>query len=243
MSDFTFLTEEQIFGEDRLKIFNGYGTAAEMTDFAILLGGFVADNYYTSEGKSLKNRTGLWWTRTFYEGRIDGSAYMARQDGTRCSYGVCERDGGARLALPYSLISSCLSNEVRGSNGILEVEYGEYPQTIVSEAISIKLEKAYQKETIKKTGKEYTTDSVFIEEFSSKFEARTYTEYEYNGKKYIRFVGDINCEDEILSDGRNIQENNAYWVEVEPIKWLVDEKSDIALSKNILFSGVRYSYE
>ena len=239
MSDFTFLTEEQIFGKEKLEIFEKYGTKAAITDFSILLGGYVS-NYHTSGEISLKNRTGYWWTYS-YVGH--GAAYLVSKDGYENWNDVDFRNDGARPAVSFSSISAFSSNKVRLINGLFEVEYGEYPQTIVSEAISIKLEKAYQKETIKKTGKEYTTDSVFIEAFSSKFEARTHTEYKYNGKKYIRFVGDINCEDEILSDGRNIQENNAYWVEVEPIKWLVDEKNDIALSKNILFSGVRYADE
>ena len=34
---------------------------------------------------------------------------------------------------------------------------------------------------------------------------RAHTEYEYNGSKYIRFVGDSNCDGEVLSDGRTIQ--------------------------------------
>ena len=62
--DFTFLTEEQVFGDNRLEIFDKYGTKASMTDFSILLGGYVSSIYYSSEGRSLKNRTGYWWTKT-----------------------------------------------------------------------------------------------------------------------------------------------------------------------------------
>ena len=38
MLDFSFLDIEQIFGENRLKIFKKYGTEAAITDFSILLG-------------------------------------------------------------------------------------------------------------------------------------------------------------------------------------------------------------
>ena len=67
-----------------------------------------------------------------------------------------------------------------------------------------------------------------------------HTEYEYNGSKYIRFVGDSNCDGEVLSDGRTIQSGNTYWVRVEPIILLVDERANIALSKKIIFSGVQF---
>ena len=63
MNNFTFLTDEQIFGNDRLDILKKYGTKCAITDFSILLGGYVSD-YYTSEGNSRKDRTGWWWTKS-----------------------------------------------------------------------------------------------------------------------------------------------------------------------------------
>lgn len=44
MSDFTFLTEEQIFGADQLEILKKRGTKAAVTDFSILLGAFFSDD-------------------------------------------------------------------------------------------------------------------------------------------------------------------------------------------------------
>lgn len=65
MSNLTFLTEEQTFGDNQLDVLKKYGTSCAITDFSILLGGYVS-NYYTSEGENLKNRTGYWWTKTPY---------------------------------------------------------------------------------------------------------------------------------------------------------------------------------
>ena len=70
MIDFTFLTEEQIFGIDKLEIFEKYGTKCEITDFAILLGGYENLDYYTSEGISKEYRTGKWWTKTSFKNNI-----------------------------------------------------------------------------------------------------------------------------------------------------------------------------
>ena len=238
MLDFTFLTEEQCFGEKQLDILKKYGTRCAITDFSILLGGYVSD-YYTSEGNTRKDRTGWCWTKTPYD---NGARVVDRRGDSRWG-DVDGRSGGARPALLYSSISSVSSHIVRGGNGILEVEYGEYPQTIVSEDFSKILEKAfenmiYSNIEMKTTEKCYTTDSVGYLDTDTPFQPRTHTEYEYNGRKYIRFVADSNCNGMVLSDGRKIEEGTAYWVEVEPIVWLVDEKEDIALSKkNSFFRG------
>ena len=61
MSDFTFLTEEQCFGRNKLEIFKKRGTKAEITDFSVLLGGAVSEeNHVNNDNKSLEGRTG-WY--------------------------------------------------------------------------------------------------------------------------------------------------------------------------------------
>jgi len=238
--DFTFLTIEQIFGDNQLKILKKYGTACAITDFSIFLGVDVAAGFYSSEGNSKKERAGYWWTKTNISDSNDIVNYV-HFNGKKSSAFISNRDLGARPALSYSSISSKISSKFRRLNGILEVEYGEYPQTVVSEDFSKILEEAYLKKSMKQTGKSYTTDSVSYRDFDTPFRARTHTEYEYNGRKYIRCVADVNCGGEILSDGKFILYDNPYWVEVEPIKWMVDEKANIALSKKILFSGVQFN--
>lgn len=129
---------------------------------------------------------------------------------------------------------------MRGVNGVKEVYYGEYPQSIVSEGYSLELESNYQNGSLKTTGKSYTTDPVAYASFFETFQARKHIEYEYCGSKYIRLIGDSNGSNEILSDGRTIQVGIPYWVKVEPISWLIDEISGIALCKKIIFSGVQF---
>ena len=237
MNNFTFLTDEQIFGNNQLDIISRYGTKCAITDFSILLGGYVSSNYYTSEGNTRKDRTCWWWTKSS-DG--DNDAIVVSKSGDRSWFNVSKRSGGYRPALPYSSIQSISSNGVRDANGIKEIEYGEYPQTIVDENYSRELERAYNNRSLGTTGKNYTTDSVRYQDTDTSFRARTHTEYEYNGSKYIRFVGDLNCEGEVLSDGRTIETGQAYWVRVEPITWLVDERANIALSKKLIFSGLQF---
>ena len=241
MNNFTFLTDEQIFGNNKLDIIKHYGTKCTITDFSILLGGSVSLDYYTRGGNTKKDRTGWWWTKTPYA----NAACFVDQDGNSYQNNVDMRSGGARPALPYSSIQRFSSNEVRVAHKINEIKYGEYPQTIVDEDYSLELETAfanmpYSNNEMKATGRIYTTDSVSYQDFDTSFKARAHTEYEYKGSKYIRFVGDSNCDGEFLSDGRKIQSERVYWVNVEPITWIVDEKADIALCKKIIFSGVQF---
>ena len=233
-NNFTFLTEEQIFGKSQLDILRSYGTKCAITDFSILLGGYASDEWHTNEGNSRKDRTGYWWTSS-YDGKKDARA-VAHYGGGVSDY-VYARNVGARPALPYSSISS---NGVRGNYGIKEVEYGEYPQTIVDKNYSRTLERAYNSGNIRKTGKSYTTDSVHYNDYDAVFKARQHTEYEYNGRKYIRIIGDYNGNGKELSDGRKVESGKPYWVAVEPITWLVDERANIALSKKLIFAGVQF---
>lgn len=236
MSEFTFLTKEQVFaGKKKLDIIKEYGSKCAITDFSILLGGYVSSFSCTSEGNTRKDRTGMWWTNTRGSGSRD--VYAVDNYGSNHFYLPGRRNGGARPALPYSSISSISSNGVSGANGIKEIEYGEYPQTIVDALYSCTLEGAYNNRRLRTTGKSYT---VKPHDDGIKFRNKTLTEFEYRENKYIRFIGDSDCAGEVLSDGRTIEEGKPYWVVVEPITWLVDEKADIALSKKIIFSGVQF---
>ncbi len=223
MTNCTFLTDDLIFGNSRLDIFDKYGTKCAITDFAILLGGYVSSEDYT---------TGFWWT---------GNAWNVDTNGSYCWSNIQGRTGGARPALPYSSIQSISSYKGRENSGVLEVAYGEYPQTIVDNYhLKTLLENRYYTGYLRTTGRKYTTDSVQVNDYSISFQDRQHIEYEYDGKRYIRFVVDQNCAEEILSDGRRVKLGDVRWVRVEPIIWLVDEKADIALSKKILFSGVQF---
>ena len=241
MSNMTFLEERQITGSDQLEIFKKYGTKCAITDFSILLGGYVSDECHTSEGTTLKDRTGWYWTKSVKDiGDAKIDVMTISPEGIiypNCSY-LCKIT--SRLALPYSSIQSLSKKGERDVFGVLEIKYGEYPQTIESVVLSNILEYGYMTRTLKKTGKKYTTDSLSVIS-PQKFIPREFEEYELNGNKYIRFVSDYDCKDEKLSDGRNVVEGIPYWVKVEPIVWQVDEKADIAVSKKLLFSGVQFT--
>ena len=244
MSDFTFLTEEQIFGSNQIDVIKKRGTKAAISDFSVLLGGWVSD-YHVDNDSSLKGRTGYYWTKSD-DG--DNDARMVHGTGNRCYYNVCLRNGGARPALSFSSISSIPTNGESGKrarDGVLEVEYGYYPQKAVSRDMQERLEQAYRRGNISKTRNTYTTDSEKYNAYSRTFKAKTHEEYEYNGKRYVRVEAnsDFGGNQFTLSNGENYRDGDNVWVEVLPVKWLVDEKTRTMITEKLIFSGVQFNKE
>ena len=243
MSNFTFLTEEQCFGNDKLDILEKRGTQAAITDFSVLLGGGVSD-YHVDNDSSLEGRTGLYWTKSD-DG--DNDARVVDDDGDSYYNFVKERISGARPALPFSSISSIPTNGEsgkRGRDGILEVEYGYYPQKAVSKDMQARLEREYKSGRLSKTRNSYTTDSTRYTEYDTTFEPQTHQEYQYNGKRYVRVEANscFDGENFTLSNGEQYRNGDNVWVEVSPVKWLVDEKAKIMITDKLIFSGVQFDH-
>ena len=230
-----------IFGKKALSIFEKYGTKAAITDFAILLGGYVSINTI-NDSNELKDRTGLYWTKTNHNNTDARAVNWSGIDGCGIVY---ERRGGCRPALPFSSISSIASNRVRGNYGVLRVEYGEYPQYVVDKNEQDILENLYNSNLLNPTGKVYTTDSRKYDEYDKDFVPNTLTEYEYNGRKFVKVIANsaFDGNEFKLSNGESYKDGDAVWVEVSPITWLVDEEKDIAVSERIIVAGIQFNKE
>ena len=239
MSDITFLEESQIIGENQLEIFKKYGIKSAITDFSILLGGIVSETSYTNDING--NRRGWYWTRTYVKKDIISKSVVVITEYGLKNIGITHgRQLGCRPTLPFSSIKKDASKPVKNSNDVIEIQYGEYPRMVSDSKTEKELEAIYEKGLLNKTSKVYTADAREWNNYSEGFMPRTFSEYKYNGQKYIRFIGDVNSKERELSDGRKIESGKPYWIKVEPIVWLVDEKVDIAVSKELLFSGVQF---
>lgn len=235
MNNFWFLTKTQAYGSDKLGVLKKYGSKCGITDFAVLLGGQRSKEFSIEGGLTNKEGTAEWWTQTLESYYHD--IYTIDFSGGMSSKGCSNSNVGGRPYLKYSEISSLTKNAVTRFNGVLEVEYGEYPQDVVSEEEALALEGLYKDKKLNQTGKEYT----FYRRIKGThdYEALQYAEYIHNGKKYIRYISD--AVDSKLADGRKVVKDKAYFVEVKPLKWIIDKEKDIALSKDVIFSGVPYS--
>ena len=233
MNNFDFLTLSEVLGKDKLQIFEKCGTRCMVTDFSILLG----CNYMSIPGNET-DKAGWWWTKTRFNElevmgiTINGTEGIVYQDESR----IC-----IRPAINYSKIEMYAKNKKTNQHGVLEVEYGEYPQTTASEEISKALEYAYNKESLKQTGKTYTSYPQIDSNYKKNLIPKKYFEYEFSGKKYIRIVNSKIIYGKELSNGRKIEIDEPYWIEIQPIKWLIDEKTNKAITEKLILTGIDFN--
>ena len=239
--DLTLLSEGQIWvnsSESRLEVIRKYGIKSAITDLCVLTGSYLCEDTI-DEDRSLTGRTSCFWTRSDDD---DNDVRMVDENGIRSYIYRCKRSGTVRPALQSSVIFSQISpNRVMGYNGIEEVEYGEYPQNAADSRMQNILESEYNR-GMNKTGRSYTFDSVKYDDYDTGFKPVTYEEYEYQGKKYIRIKANSDfCGDKfMLSNGVQYRDGDYVWVEVSPVKWLIDDKTGILISKKGLVSGIRF---
>ena len=233
--ELTLLSVEQIWGNSQLEVLKKYGTKIAATDLCILTRGCVRDEDYVDEDKSLTGRTCVAWTKTVNkyvkEIFIDGLCNC-------CGY-VNDISCVIRPVLQNSTIS--LPSTVSDPNIIMEIEYGEYPQNAPSATMQKELEKEYKK-GMNKTGRSYTFSSSPCDDFDTLFKPITYDEYEYNGKKYIRVraIAEYPDHESILSNELACKDGDYFWVQVSPVKWLIDDKTGLLISKKGLVAGIGF---
>lgn len=242
--DLTLLSKGQIWGNDKefqLEVIRKYGTKAVITDLCLLTGCYICNYYYNDEDSSLKGRTGQFWTSSVVDNE-DNDVYIVDEYGSIDYVSKTERKYAVRPVLQSSEIFSQISpNRVRGYNGTEEVEYGEYPQYAADSRMQSILESEYNR-GMKKTGRSYTFDSAEYWNYNTRFKPVTYKEYEYQGKKYIRIIAN-SCyygNKFKLSNGVEYRDWDYVWVEVSPVKWLIDDRTGILVSKVGLVSGIRF---
>ena len=240
MLDFTFLTADEVFGKDRLIFFNNKHHVCRATDYAILHGIMRTGGLKNESGEY--SPSGLWWLKDKY-GSYKKRVLTCTNDLRRDDRDMDIAYIGVRPAISYSSISPYVTNVNRLDKGILEVDFGAYPRDVVSSDLSEKLENIYNTGTLNTTSKVYTCKSTGYTNSKEPPDYKQFVEYEYNGERYIRYV----CNECLLYVNfhgcLHVIPGDVFWIKVEPIKWIVDELNDVALSKEILFSGMKYDDE
>lgn len=126
----------------------------------------------------------------------------------------------------------------------MEVEYGYYPQKAVSRDLQQKLERAFQTRRLSTTGKKYTTDSRKYNDYDEEFSPKQYEEFGLDGKRYVRVQANscFDGKEFTLSNGERYKDGNFVWVEVAPVKWLIDEKAQMMITDRLIFAGVQFKH-
>ena len=231
MDDFTFLTVDDCFGDNELEILRKRGREAQVTDYAALLGA-----YKNETNKDL----GIYWTKTYnsHDGVSTVSCFFG---GTKTDYWGYIRDCSVRPAIQYSSLDDILVSN-RASDGVLEVEYGYYPQRAVRYSMQSTLETAFINDEIAKTNNKFTVYPIRFVDDEEIFEQEILDEYIYNEERYVRMIASPCWGNTAkLSNDEFYDKGAVVWVKVEPVKWWVDEKKQIMLAEKLLFSGLKFN--
>ncbi len=237
----TILTLEQVQGDNMLDVLKRYGTEAEVTPYAVkrgtdafkLKGKYFAAKGMEPQGELLDKACCEYWTSTKAEGSI-GKAYSVG------GFSVSQEpswnsENGIRLVVPLDEIRDKITDSytVEGLNGPVEVvTYGEYPQSVFNVEENHKLFELYENGVMKPTGKTYGAEGYKVARYydgdDRDYEQDDYNEYEYNGDRYVL------AKRAVYDNGSS----RYFFSKVEPIEWLVDEKSGLAISKKCIIGGI-----
>lgn len=207
-------SSHQIVGPDRLQIFDKIGVKALPTEYAKLRG---SDDIYA--------------TKTPKTNSSDNDEIIVCGDWMTSSSAISSRHIGVRPMVQYSEICDICHNERAEENGVLIVDCGMYPDKILDES------KSYH-ENQKKDLEELP---YFIYTKNGLHGNRA--EHIYKNKKGVGLYTDTFAWDSSVTSTpsvRRIFDCNEYVAALQPVEWLVDEKSNIAIAKNIITAGIEF---
>lgn len=258
----TLPTEAQTLDADeRLEVLKKVGLGASMTDLAVITGGYITslevgvgeDSIF--QGPPTKYRSALYMTRS---ATGVGSIWGVYDDPMfkKSAATYCFSPGATKAVIRPMMATNFISFFPKETytderTNVEEIAYGEYPQFAVSPKMQEELENNLQSRNLYMTGKNYTFNSPSYERpktvggrRDNSFKPTNYSEYEYQGKKYVRVKADIDFGAKsnkiMLSNGMICTSGDSVWLEVSPVIWYVDKKSQFLISKYGLLSGIRF---
>ena len=250
MPDFVLLKHDQIWTNTALGIIKMEAQMSIPTDLTILLGA-IADY------RPWQNRQGMPTCYTWSDYNYDDGGVQCILSGRMVEN--IEPNYQAIATRPVLLLSKADHIDLTPKGSDLHnndiIEYGEYPQTIAGRETKRELEKLFDSGKLASTGKTYTLGSAkntssgmlkkLLGMFKSEKYIKQYPEYEYRGKRYIRVLGQPHNEGHSFPSTCVDQAKTGvpYWIRVEPIEWLRDNKTGILVARRALFAGIPFDTE
>lgn len=217
--NFGLLKLENVYGIRKLELFNNYSIISNATDYVILQGGYVTNfgAYYYLEERKPYDTSYLYYINDTNTTMPKTVSYKDKSIGLRVSASLSDFKG------KYNILYD--------TNISAEIEFGYYPKDIEQKDKSDVLESLYSLGTLNKTGRVYT-----INTNTSGYTLKKLYEYELGDKRYIRLENNSKMLS-VISDG-TMPANNYYWIKVEPLIWLLDKKTNICITKDVIIKGI-----
>lgn len=236
MENLTLLTEKETISPNKLKIFRKIGLEAEITDFGVATGGLKREK---QKHHKLISQNGRYWIIP-EKVNFEETAKVIDSFGFQNYAPVFARNVSIRLTMSYKSIEELKQYKLQEQeNGLLEIEYGFYPQTIAPKVLRKEVQRDYEKDILKKSNNVYTIDSRKFNDFKP-FNPITLEEYTKDNCYFVRVPVNTSFNYPIRFTNQLEYANGDFiWILVEPIKWLVDEESHKIVTKKLLLSGIQ----
>ncbi len=217
------LTEDEVFGKNKLGIIKQKGTKAKATEFAKTTGVFVDD-----EGYLMTSYNG--YVRAVYSnGKLNSSTTVRR--------GI-----GIRPVLEFSSIDEIFKygGEILDNN---KLKFGVYAHSFALEYIEqIKWSDRLDSGVLE-VYDGYTLDGANYNDYNSKFNPTRVATYEYNGKRVTRIKANSSFDGKpfMLSNGQSYKDGDYVWFEVKDVMWDFDKERLIAVYEDVTLGGLQFS--
>ena len=141
-----------------------------------------------------------------------------------------EFNGMVRPVLPFK--------DIKMDNDI--VELGLYPQWLASREETYELNDKYSSKSLETTGLTYVLYDYYYEDSKSYWRFHRYPVYTIEDNLYIRYIIQKKLIDshQVIIRNRHFLENDAVWVKVTPVEWLVNHDNSLLVSRYCLLNGV-----
>ena len=252
MKNLMLPTRDNLFGNYKLKPIKMLGTAAKITDFTVINGGFS----WPSEISSSSYGTYVFEDRK----NKDGDIVSYIEDDGKADILLYNSGLGVRPVADFSSLKDTSEFKYKKrEDGIIEIEYGYCLQDAVSKkmqdelnnvtAINSLVISSEQKEKIKnilqvsdilQTGDKYLNNVKIYDDIN-------YDEiyiYKYKNRRFANVVvqnRNVIRNSFCLSNGESYQNGEKVWIEEKPVKWLLDEEQGLMISEKILQAGVNFN--
>ena len=238
---FTVLNLNQVYGEGKLDVFNKYGSESEITDYAIsrgadyypLKGKYFTENGLPAKSPLLDKKVCEYWTSTRVEDTTS-KCYTFGRFGVNKEVAWSDNNG-IRVCVPIEDIKGEIVNsyiEDYGNGKFTTIVCGEYPQSVLGYKEKRVVDELFANGELKATGKHYSSwgysTELFYDGIDRNFERDEYPEYEYNGMKFVK------AKKAVFENG----DDRSVWAVVEPVEWLVDDETRLAVTKKCLLGGM-----
>ena len=242
---------EDINATKNKKVFDIIGRQAPMSDVAISTGGKVSGSFNNIKGdKSLKGRTGVYWTKGRYD---DWSARVIYFNGDELCSGFDERSVGVRPALKFSSIDdlkNVVSGELEDFQGIKRGKL--YVPLYIDQNAQEQLLRLFNDgklEQLNQNKVTFPTVSNRYYDYGEPFKQKNNSYYKYQNKLYVLL--DVNScykgKPIQFTDGKYYKDGDKIFAEVvEVYVYFNEEKNEnedyVADFDRILFAGVPFDH-